>query len=60
MTCTNCVLDCSDKNCPVLTEVDVLVILIKFSASPFELGCSGVYVVDGTLSFVHTDPSHGC
>ena len=25
MTCTNCVLDRSDKNCPVLTEIDLVV-----------------------------------
>ena len=25
MMCTNCVLDYSDKNCPVLTEIDVVV-----------------------------------
>ena len=24
MTCTNCVLDRSDKNCPILTEIDLV------------------------------------
>ena len=28
MTCTNCVLDHSDKNCPILTEIDLVVVLI--------------------------------
>ena len=27
MTGTNCVLDCSDKNCPILTEIDVVVVV---------------------------------
>ena len=25
MMCTHCVLDCSDKNCPILTEIDLVV-----------------------------------
>ena len=29
MTCTNCVLDRSDKSCPVLTEIDLVVIALK-------------------------------
>ena len=33
MTRTNCVLDCSDKNCPVLTKIDVVVIRCRICDS---------------------------
>ena len=29
MTCTNSILDRSDKSCPVLTEIDLVVICLK-------------------------------
>ena len=46
MTCTNCVLDCSNKNCAILTETDVVVYIKSEEIEAHNLVPRSIQVVD--------------